>query len=267
MIFPPEYKVVGTASARPCGDKVYFLSRYLIREMVNGLELLEVNPDPAGEGLMRDILDVRVLARPEEIRVYPGKVQINDRAKLVRLASESGSRCTIFTGLDEHVTFVLDPDPGAFITVQVYDVTPPRPTLSAAIRDLEETGIFGELDVIFSHNLRDISQVKADVYPCRASGFQKTLDADLMLGGETVAGCMTASQLLHECYGDNFELRDICPVGMVTEEPFIARCCRSEREGIGIYGGKFGAVVHWGASPRRVYNAVIELLRQWRERS
>jgi len=263
MIFPREYKVVGTATSKPCGERVYFLSRYLLRELVNGFELLEVKPDPVGKGLMREILDSRLLAGPEEIHVYPEKVQLHDRTKLVLLACESGYRCTIFTGFDEHVTFVLDPDPGAFTTIHVYDVIPPRPTLSAAIRDLEETGIFGELDVIFSHNLRDISQVEADVFPCRASGFTKTLDADLMLGGETVAGCMTASQVFSECYGKNFEMRDICPVGMVTEEPFITRCCRSEREGIGMYNGKFGAVVHWGASPQRVYNAVIELLKQW----
>jgi hypothetical protein len=266
MIFPREYKVVGNASSKPCGDKVYFLSRYLIRDLVNGFELLEVEPDPNGKGLMRDILDSRVLAGPEDVSVYQEKVQLHDRAKLVQLACESGKRCTIFTGIDEHMTFVLDPDPREFITIHVYDVIPPRPTLSAAIRDLEETGIFGEFDVMFSHNLRDISQVEADVYPCRASGFTKTLDADLMLGGETVAGCMTASQLFNECYGKRFELRDICPLNIVSEEPFIARCCRKEREGIGLHNGKFGAVVHWGASPQRVFSAVIELLGEWRER-
>jgi len=75
---------------------------------------------------------------------------------------------------------------------------------------------------------------------------------------------MTASQLLNECYGKNFELKDICPLNIVAEEPFIARCCRGQREGIGLYNGKFGAVVHWGASPYTVFTAVTDLLNKWR---
>lgn len=264
MIFPREYKEIGTASTRPCGDLVYFLSRYLIRELGDGFELLEVETDQEGAGLMRKVRNVRLLAGPSDIGIHPEKVQLNDRVKLVQLAVESGNRCTIFTGLDEHRTFVLDPDISGFTTIHVYDVIPPRPTLSATIRDLEETGLLGEFDILFEHNLRDISQVGADVYPCRAAGFVKTLDSDLMLGGETVAGCMTASQLFRECYGKKFELKDICPLNIVAEEPFIARCCRTERNGVGLYNGKFGAVVHWGASPYTVFLAIRELLEKWR---
>jgi len=59
---------------------------------------------------------------------------------------------------------------------------------------------------------------------------------------------------------------DICPLSMVAEEPFITRCCRKEREGIGMYAGRFGAVVHWGASPFEIFTAVKNLLAAWRER-
>lgn len=267
MIFPRLCKEVGYAATRPCGDQVYFLSRYLIHETGEGHEVLEVIPGPDLHGLMRNIAGTRVLAGAGEVTWYPEKVQLQDRARLVRLACESGSRCTIFTGRDEHITFVLDPDFADFRTISVYDVTPPRPTLSATIRELEETGIFSELDVVFEHTLRDISQIDADVYPCRASGFQKTLDADLLLGGERVAGCQTARELLQECYGDDFPVTDICPLSMVMEEPFITRCCRKEREGIGLHGGKFGAVVHWGATPFEIFSAVQNLLAAWRERS
>ncbi len=69
-----------------------------------------------------------------------------------------------------------------------------------------------------------------------------------------------------ECYGEDFVLENICPLESVREEPFIARCCRSEREGIGMYKGKFGAVVHWGASPYRIAHAVEDLVAQWRVR-
>jgi hypothetical protein len=267
MIFPRLCKEVGYASTKPCGDRVYFLSRYLIHATEHGHEVLEVLPQPKGKGLMRTIAGTRVLAGVDEVTWYPQKVQLHNRSRLVRLARDSGTRCTIFTGHDEHTTFVLDPDPSLFQTVSVYDITPPRPSLSATLRDLEEAGMFGELDVHFEHTLRDISQIDADVYPCRASGFKKTLDADLLIGGERVAGCQTAREIMKECYREGFEVTDICPLSMAADEPFITRCCRKEREGIGTFSGKFGAVVHWGASPYEIWAAVRDLLARWREQS
>jgi hypothetical protein len=85
-----------------------------------------------------------------------------------------------------------------------------------------------------------------------------------MQGGERVAGCLTSSQFFTECYGKDFALENICPLESVREEPFIARCCRSERVGVGIYKGKSGAVVHWGANPAQIALAVNELMVQWR---
>jgi hypothetical protein len=266
VIFPEQCKQVGYATTKPCGDLVYFLSRYLVHDTGAGFELLEITPDPSGSGMMRKPLASKVIATAKEIYRYPEKVQINDRARLVELAQDTGYRCTIFTGLDEHMTFVLDPDLSGFLKIHVYDVSPPRPSLSACLRELQSAGLFGELAVTFCHHIRDITQVKADVYPCRAAGYTKTLDADLMHGGEKVAGCLTGSQFYTECYGKDFSLENICPLESVREEPFIARCCRSEREGIGVYNGKFGAVVHWGASPSRIARAVEDLVAQWRKR-
>jgi hypothetical protein len=264
VIFPEQCKQVGHASTKPCGDLVYFMSRYLVRDTGTGYELLGITPDPNGGCMMRKPVSSNVIATVKETYRYPEKVQINDRALLVELALESGYRCTIFTGLDEHMTFVLDPDLSGFQKIHVYDVAPPRPSLSACLRELQAAGLFGELAVTFCHHTRDISLVKADVYPCRAAGYTKTLDADPMQGGETVAGCLTGSQFYTECYGTDFSLENICPLESVKEEPFIARCCRSEREGIGMYKGKSGAVVHWGASPARIAHAVEELVTQWR---
>lgn len=264
MIFPEKCKYVGMAATRPCGDRVYFLSRYLVRPIGEGYEVLEVTPDPAGKGMMRHIISSRVIAEPGEVYRYPEKVQIHDRARLVQLALDTGYRCTIFSGLDEHMTFVLDPDLSGLLTVHVYDVTPPRPSLSSCIRELEACGLFGELNVTFSHHIRDISQVHADAYPCRAAGFSRTLDADAMQGGERVAGCMTGSQVYTECYGKDFTLENICPVEAIEEEPFIARCCRSEREGVGECHGRFGAVVFWGATPAQIARSIDDLVTGWR---
>ena len=266
MIFPEHCKFVGRASTKPCGNKVYSLSRYLLRDTPEGLELLEMKLDPHQKTTMRDISGSRILASPQEIFRYPEKVQLNDRTRLVRLAIESGYRCTVFTSLEENMTFVLDPDLSGFLTVHVYDVIPPRPTLSAGLRELESIGLFGDLSVIFDHHIRDISQIPADVFPCRAAGFDRTLDADPLIGGERVAGCLTGVQLYTECYGKNFELVNICPLDQIQEEPFIARCCRAEREGIGTWNGKFGAIVHWGASPAKIARSVQELVHMWRQR-
>lgn len=266
MIFPEHCKYIGRASTKPCGDRVYALSRYLLRDTPEGLELIEIAFDPFQKTVMKDISRSCVLASPQEIFIYPEKVQLNDRTRLVRLALESGYRCTVFTGLEENMTFVLDPDMSGFLTVHVYDVIPPRPTISASIMELERIGYFGDQSILFDHHVRDISQITADVFPCRAAGYKRTLDADPMMGGERVAGCLTAVQLYTECYGNNFELVNICPLDQIREEPFIARCCRAEREGTGTWNGKFGAIVHWGASPAKIARSVQEMVSRWRAR-
>lgn len=266
MIFPRECKEVGYADTKPCGDRVYFLSRFLVHRVGDGHEVLRVDLDPAGKGMLRRILHTRVIATSDEVSWYPDKVQLYDRRHLVDLALQSGTRCTIFSGHDEHLTFVCDPDPLSFLTVHVYDISPPLPTLSATLQELEAAGLFGELDVGFSHHIRDIATLDTEVYPCRAAGFSRTLDTDIVNRGERVAGCLTAVQLLEDCGLRDIPVEDICPLGQVIEEPFIARCCRSEREGIGVYRGKFGAVVHWAAPPWRVARSLKDLVYAWRER-
>lgn len=267
MIFPPECKVVGHAFQKPVGDKVYFLSEYLVRRVQDGFELLRVIPDPHGTGMMRDILHEEVLATAEETVMYSERVNQHDRAGMVRRALKTGKRCTIFGAMDEHMNFVLDPDLSEFQIVHVYDIRPPRANLSVTIEILEEQGLLGELNCVFDHHVRDISLINADVYPCRAGGFAKTLDMDRMEGGERVAGCLTGRQLYQECYGKEFIPIEICPVSSVTQEPFIARCCRKERGGIGVYNGFFGAVVHWGATPKTVLDAMYDLIAAWRVRN
>jgi hypothetical protein len=266
VIFPRECKEVGYADTRPCGERVYFLSRYLIQREDEGHAVLRVDPDPREKGMLRRILRTHLLAPPQEVAWYPEKVQIYDRRRLVDLAVQSGKRCTIFTGKDEHLTFVCDPDPTSFLTVHVYDISPPLPTLSATLRELEAAGLFGELEVEFSHHVRSITELSADVYPCRAAGFSRTLDADTVHPGDRVAGCLTAVQLLEACGIRDVTVEDICPLDAVEDEPFIARCCRSEREGLGRYHGKFGAVVHWAAPPWKVARSLEGLVQAWRER-
>ncbi|HVN66629.1 MAG TPA: hypothetical protein VMT31_08460 [Methanomicrobiales archaeon] len=266
MIFPPHCKEVGFVTGKPCGDRVYFLTRYMVREGPGGFEILEVVQEPGDRGMMRRVASQRTIASGKDVAMYPSQVNHHDRANLVRLAMGSGHRCTVFRGLDEHATFVCDPDPSTLLTLHVYDIVPPsRPHLSATIRELERDGLFGELGITFVHHIRDIREIGADVYPCRAAGFSRTLDSDVISAGERVAGCMTGAQILGECGVKDALVEEICPLESAQEEPFIARCCRSEREGVRVYRGKFGGVVHWGATPWTIAETVKTVVTGWRE--
>ncbi|NLV28268.1 MAG: hypothetical protein GXY48_14105 [Methanomicrobiales archaeon] len=265
MIFPPHCKCVGYAGNKPVGDRVYFMSQYLIHETEDGHEILKVEP-AEGTGMMRDIKSVSVIAGPHEVFCYPEPVVLHNRGDLIKKALETGRRCTIFTGIDEHMIFICDPDPASLLTVHVYDVTPPRPHLASTLKALDNIGIFGELEISFCNHIRDIRDTKADVYPCKAGGFALTIDSDRLMGDEQVAGCMTARQVLKDCYGHDFPLIDICPANAVKNEPFIARCCRAERAGIQKINGKMGVVVHWGSSPKEITDALFACIHEWRKK-
>jgi hypothetical protein len=267
VIFPDHCKEVGVITGKPCGDRVYFLTRYLIREDEEKIEVLAVEQAPDDRGMMRWVASLRTLAAGEEVARHPEQVNLHDRTALLNLALASGHRCTIFRGLDEHTTFVCDPDPSGLLTLHVYDILPPRPHLSATIQELEGAGLFGDLSVAFVHHVRDIRGIGADVYPCRAAGFTRTLDSDPVRDGETVAGCMTGAQILRECGKKDIVLKEVCPLESVKEEPFIARCCRGEREGVREFRGRFGGVVHWGATPGVIADTVKQVAEGWRSRA
>lgn len=265
MIFPDECKVIGNASTKPLGDKVYFLTEYLIHPTENGTEVLKVRTKP-GTGIMRDIECVEQISAPEDTVFWDEEILTpHNRADLVKKALSTGKRCTIFGKEDGHMTFVLDPDLSDFLEIHVYDIIPPRPTLSAALEELERIGYFEKDRICFSHHITDISKIEGDVYPCRAGGFAKTLDRDVLLPGEKIVCCTTGRQITHECYGDEYTFEETCPLAYVDAEPFIARCCRIERKGVRTVNGKLGVVVHWAANAKEIAKAIDELLGVWRK--
>lgn len=253
------YREVGFASSRPCGDRVYFLTRYLLRPSGDSYDILRVEPDPEATGLMRPIRSESLVVSADEVAVYPGRVGLADRPTLVRLARQAGRRCTVFFGRDEHVTFVLDPDEEVFWTVHVYDVEPPVPTLAAICADLASAGLSGELGIAFEYHVRDLRDTGAGTYPCRAAGLARSLDRDGPLEGERIACCQTGRELLQETYRVDAEVVETCPVCRVDTGPFITRCCRSERTGLQAVDGHLGTVVHWGATPLVVLDALRDL--------
>ena len=254
MIFPERFKGIGVGIEKPLGDLIYFLSDYIIVPQETGAEIYAVEGGTR-KGIFKEGCSLRLLAGAGETTYFPEPVNQHNRADLILKAASTGKRCTIFTGHDEHQTFVIDPDPSVLTTIHVYDITPPRPHLAATVQELTQTAIFGEYEVLFEYHVRDITTIDADIFPCRAAGFTRTLDEDPVTAGDTVAGCTTARQVVRDGYHTekSVTFHEICPVEAVMQEPFIARCCRSERTGYGKYRGFQGGVVHWGANPREVY--------------
>ncbi|MDO5845460.1 MAG: hypothetical protein Q4Q04_00905 [Methanocorpusculum sp.] len=263
MIFPPSCKYIGNATTQPFGEKVYFITQYLVHPTADGPEILEVRPEK-GCGVMRSIASVKLLAGADEVAVWDGEINPHNRADLIRKALSTKKRCTLFGTETEHMTFVFEPDLSAFETVHVYDITPPHPNLSDSITALETIGYFEKDNVIFEHHVRDISRIQADVYPCRAGGFSRTLDRDCTKEGDVVACCKTGRQMCREAGVENVEFKETCPASQVNAEPFIARCCRAEDSGIQRRNGYFGVVVHWASSSRVIAEAVVAMLDEWR---
>ncbi|HJJ67018.1 MAG TPA: hypothetical protein O0W84_04765 [Methanocorpusculum sp.] len=263
MIFPVSCKFVGNASSMPHGEKVYFLSQYLLRKTANGIEILAVEPAD-GDGLIREIKSLTLLARADEVHIWEGAVNPHNRADLIRKALSTGKRATVFGNAADHMTFVLDPSLDEFETVHVFDNTPPKASLSETLKALESIGYFEPDNIIFEHHIEDISEYRADVYPCKASGYARTLDRANVKEGDTVACCKTGRQICEETSDAKLIFRETCPVTRIDKEPFIARCCRMDEAGIQVRNGCFGVVVHWAAPPREIAEALDAMLSEWR---
>ena len=244
----PECREVGVVNGRPCGDAVYFLTRYLLRPVGDSFDLLAVEPDPGSTGLMRPVVAERLIANAGDVAVHP--TGSAPRPRPARRARPR-NRAAVHGLHGARRARDLRARPGKGTSPRGprlrYRAAPPEPL--AGIREMEALGLFGDLGIGFCHHVRDIRETGAAVYPCRAAGFPRSLDADPVEAGATVACCTTGRELVEECHGVPFTQVDTCPLGQVDAEPFIARCCRSEQQGLREVGGLFGTVVHWGDSP------------------
>lgn len=304
MIFPKACKEVGffdeTADSKEymsVNDKssIYFSTKYLIKKTDSGFCIYKIFQDEKSDSkanenggiknsrinLIRKISSEELIASENETVFYEKAVRIQNRTDLIlkaaKICSEKSKRAVIFEGYDSHMIFIADPSTDALLNIHVYDSIPPYPNLVRTIENLEAAGIFGDLEVIFTPHIQDITEINADVYPCRAGGFKdtvKTLDKDKLSGGEKIAGCLTAHQFLEErCPDKEFEIINICPFDRAVKEklsPYIARCCRTERCGIKNSksgDNQIGAVVHWGSNPKDIADAVFDAARLYRSQS
>lgn len=277
MIFPDEYKCIGVTEISPADvheDIIYFLSDYMIVEdHISGsdAEYSVYRVVKKGTELLREIESIEAIASKGQVIKYPEKLNIKDRALLIETATKLCNdvvNTVIFTGVDNHVTFVHSPSLSELIEIEIVDVVPPNPSwLSHVVRRLETSGIFGDFGVRFSENVIDLSQFEGEntVFPCSCSGLKgKFLDSDMeMESGALLVGCEISKQLFETRFPDiSYSMVNICPFKsdiFKPTKPFITRCCRSEKSGRVTINGVEGVVVHWGASEFLVAEAVRDL--------
>lgn len=274
MIFPDDYKQVGIKDEERRGDKIYFATQFLISR--EGPRLYRVHS--SGEGFMREVDDLELIAEGRDISFYPFRLNTRNRALLIELAEEicrgGEANTVVFQGPDEHITFVKDPDPGAILTLEVLDVSPPDPPwLVYVLRRLEDCGVLGDLTVRFSPRILDLHRFEGDCvyYPCRASGLGRSLDSDKVVHElPRIVGCEVSREIfLANNPGKEYEFVNICPLQsreeiFMPDRPFITRCCKSERRGLTRKNGQPGIVVHWGDGPWKVAEAVRCLVQELR---
>jgi len=274
LIFPADYKSVGMTRTDPTGrigGPIYFTTEYLIADLPSGYQIYTVKSE--GEGLLRKLVSLVLLAKGKEIIKFEEKIDSHDRTRLIESAIPlcNGSVTTvIFEGLDRHTTFIQHPSLHEVIEVEIIDISPPEPPwLAFAIQRLTKSGILGELNVRFTTKLIDLRQFEGEkmVFPCHASELKgKYLDTDTEIeDNSTLVGCDISKQIFELRFPDlTYKHINMCPLKTelyLPTKPFITRCCQSKKSGMVNLNGIDGAVVHWGASEYDIVDAIRMLVK------
>ncbi len=275
MIFPEDYKFVGIKDKEGHGGPIYFSTQFLISR--EGPRLYRVKS--SGEGFMRKVDDLELIASGPEIEFYPEKKDTRNRAHLIELANDicqsTKANTVVFQGPDEHITFVKDPDLSQILEIEILDVSPPHPPwLVYVLEKLEKSGILGDLTLRFKPRIMELQKYECDYvyYPCRAAGLGRSLDCDPVIHDRPrIVGCEVSREIfLAGNAGKTFEFVNICPLQskekiLEPHGPFITRCCKSERRGLTHKNGQIGIVVHWGDGPWEIAEAVRCLAKELRK--
>ena len=289
MIFPPEYKAVGVIrtsktlsgahdellrrkTLRNMESEMYFLSEYLIIFASDGCAIYTVTSK--GKGLFWSVTSLTQVASGDEVVQHAELVNMHNRTRLVKIAREYETdtvNTVIFKSVDQHLTFVHNPDLGDLLEIDVIDVVPPVPGwLVYMVGELSDC-LLGELGVVFTHNILDLRQFEgADaVFPCFTSGLSgRYLDSEEITEPATLIGCDISKMILDQRFPKiRYKFINICSQtsGLYPiTKPFIARCCQSERAGLVEIDGIDGVVVHWAASGYEVADALRSLVRKVR---
>lgn len=271
MIFPEDYKYVGSASEARPGDPIYFSTKYLIH-FGDEITIYAVEAEPE-RGFMRPVKSMEQIASGDSILEYQEKIDTRNRTNLIELSHElckDGVNTVIFQGPDEHLTFVHQPDLSAITEIEILDVVPPEPSwLAYVIGNLERAGVLGDLALKFRTRVLDLRGFEGDdvYFPCTASGLGRSLDSDKVeIDDPLIVGCEVSREVYRDMYpGKEHRFFNTCPLSndhLTPKGPFITRCCRSERSGITISRGHTGVVVHWGDGAPKIAEAIRSLAEE-----
>ena len=226
-----------------------------------------------GEGLLRKLVSLELIASGNEIQKFEEKLDSHDRTRLIESAIQlckGAVNTVIFEGMDRHTTFIQDPSLHEVMEIEIIDIAPPEPPwLDFAIQRLVRSGILGELNIRFSTKLIDLRQFEGEkmVFPCHASELKgKYLDTDTDIeNNSTLVGCDISKQIFELRFPDlTYKHINMCPLKTelyLPTRPFITRCCQSKKSGMVNLNGIDGAVVHWGASEYDIVDAIRMLVK------
>jgi len=265
LIFPEDFKQIGTATEARPGDPIYFSTKYLIH-FGDEIVIYAVEAEP-GKGFMRPVKLMEPIASGDEILEYPEKIDTRNRTRLIELSYDlcrDGVTSVIFRGPDEHLTFVHEPDPKVITEIEILDVVPPEPSwLVYVIEKLEEAGVLGDLALKFKSRVLDLRRYDGDdvYFPCTASGLGRSLDSDKVeIDDPLIVGCEVSREVFKGMYpGKDHRFLNTCPLSndlLAPKGPFITRCCKSERRGMTRLRGHRGVVVHWGDGAPKIAEAI-----------
>jgi len=265
LIFPEDFKQIGTATEARPGDPIYFATKYLIH-FGDEIVIYAVEAEP-GKGFMRPVKLMEPIASGDEILEYPEKIDTRNRTRLIELSYDlcrDGVTSVIFRGPDEHLTFVHEPDPKVITEIEILDVVPPEPSwLVYVIEKLEEAGVLGDLALKFKSRVLDLRRYDGDdvYFPCTASGLGRSLDSDKVeIDDPLIVGCEVSREVFKGMYpGKDHRFLNTCPLSndlLAPKGPFITRCCKSERRGMTRLRGHRGVVVHWGDGAPKIAEAI-----------
>ncbi len=269
MIFPLDYKSVGVTRTDPIdriGCPIYFTTEYVVADLPSGYKIYRAKSE--GEGLIRKLVSLELLAKGDQIKVFSKKLDSHDRTRLIESAvslSKGKVNTVIFEGMDRHITFVQEPTLHEVIEIEIIDIAPPEPPwLISAIHRLVGSGILGELNVRFTTKLIDLRQFEGEkiVFPCHASELKgKYLDTDTDIEDNSeLVGCDISKQIFELRFPNlTYKHINMCPLKAelyMPSKPFITRCCQSKKSGLVQINGIEGAVVHWGASEYDIVDAI-----------
>jgi hypothetical protein len=225
----------------------------------------------ADEPLFSPIVDVEVLALPEEVVVAedPAADPAN-RSALAAVAHRLGvgvDQSLVLYGRYDHVNFIHHPDP---LVLNVVEVVPPEPPklfdlVERVLAYADLPPIVPRLHRIELRSLAAGSHPPAFLVPCRSGGLDD-LGAPVRFLDErpakreawTLIGCERSLQFHRHYYGDEPPRIEMCPrrLAGAPDELTLVKCCLLE-----FHWERDGSVVTvpWGADLAMVEEALREL--------